>query len=89
MSQDLQTALTLLVIGMLAVFVILSLVVASGRGLIYLVHKYLTKPEAENLAIPKNIYRPKAISKAKLAAITAAVEAVSHAQAHIIKIEKE
>ena len=89
MSQDLQTAFTLLIIGMLAVFVILSLVVASGRGLIYLVDKYWTPAEEDKLTLPKNIYQPKALSKAKLAAITAAVEAVSHGQAHIVKIEKE
>ncbi len=89
MSTDIQTALSLLVIGMLSVFVILSLVVLAGRVLIGIVNKYFSTPLDEKSAkAPTSVYRPSVIPREKLAVIAAAVEAVSHGHAHITKVEK-
>ena len=77
MGTDIQTALSLLVIGMLSVFVILSLVVLAGRTLIGIVNKYFSETSEEKIVkIPTSVYRPSAIPREKLAVIAAAVEAV-------------
>lgn len=90
MSPDIQTALSLLLIGMLTVFVILFLVVSAGRLLIYIVNTYFPFTADEgNLKIPRTIYSPKGIDPKKLAAITAAVEHITHGQGKITSIEKQ
>ena len=45
MSAELQTALLLLVVGMITVFIILSLVVLTGRTLIWVVNNYFSPEE--------------------------------------------
>ena len=89
MSPDVQTAFSLLLIGMLSVFVILFLVVSAGRFLIYIVNTYFpfTSDEA-NLGIPKTIYSPKGMNRKKLAAITAAVEQVTNGRGKVVSVEK-
>jgi oxaloacetate decarboxylase gamma subunit len=88
MTTDIQTALTLLLIGMLAVFTILALVVLSGRGLIALVNKYSPEKVAQPIEIPKSAFRPRRISRKKLAAITAAVDQTTHGMGRITEIKK-
>ncbi len=76
MSEDLQTAFILLGVGMITVFVVLSLVVLTGRGLISIVNRYFTTPSiippAEHPITPK-----------KIAAISAAVEIFTQGQGSI------
>lgn len=90
MDQSLQTALTLLLIGMVSVFLILGLVVLAGRGLIYFVNRYLSKPAPElaPLGMPEGLYPKAGISKEKLVAITAAVEIVTQGQGRITHLER-
>lgn len=89
MTTDLQTALSLFLVGMLAVFTILGLVVLSGRALIWFVNRYL--PDAAKLptALPEVVKKDPRIDPKKLAAITAAVEQISGGRAHIVKIEQQ
>lgn len=75
MSPEISTALTLLAIGMITVFVVLSLVVLTGNMMIRFV----------NLIEPK----VKAIPEQTVAVITAAVEEFTQGKGHITKIEKE
>lgn len=81
MENEISQALTLLGVGMITVFVVLSLVVVVGNVLIRLVNRIAPMPE-----LP-----PKApvISNAKIAAITAAVELMTGGKGRITKIEKE
>lgn len=81
-TTNLQTALLVLAIGMITVFIVLGLVVLSGRLLIRIVNSLHadTAPLANNSA---------AISSAHIAAITAAVTHVTEGKASIVKIEKE
>jgi len=68
-------ALTLLAIGMITVFVILTLVVLVGNLLIKVVNRLTPEDRAE-------------ISPRKLAAITAAVEVVTEGKGKVSRIEK-
>lgn len=89
MTPDIQTAFTLLFIGMLAVFTVLALVVLSGRGLIAVVDRYFPEKVAEPIEIPRSIHTSQRMDRKKLAAITAAVEQVTGGQGRITKVEKQ
>lgn len=80
MTTSISSALTLLVIGMITVFVVLMLVVFTGNILIRIVNRYFPG-QPQNLS--------STISSQKLAAITAAVEIVTEGKGKIISIEKE
>ena len=75
MGGELSTALSLLAIGMITVFVVLLLVVLTGNILIRIVNRL--SPEDDSL------------SAVKVAAISGAVEAFTHGRGKITKIEKE
>ena len=77
MEGDLSTALSLLAIGMITVFVVLFLVVVTGNLLIRLVNK-LNFSENGN-----------AITPSKVAAITSAVEVFTEGKGRITKIEQQ
>ncbi len=82
MSENLNTALTLMGIGMLTVFLVLILVVVVGKALIWFVNSYV--PEVANeLSIKTGTIDPN-----KLAAITSAVEIVTKGRGYIKQIEK-
>ncbi len=84
--ENIETAILLMVVGMATVFVILLIVIYLGKLLIALVNKYApeetapVKREASqgSAPIPGNI----------LAAITAAVNVVTHGKGKITKVEK-
>lgn len=80
MSEEFSTALSLLVIGMITVFIVLLLVVITGRLLISLVNSF-DLGEDENSS-----YK---ISPSKIAAITTAVDIFTAGEGRISKIEKE
>ena len=81
MPNSLETAFLVLVVGMITVFVILGLVVISGKLLIKFVNTYLPKKERYSPK-PSNVFSigtssQKVISDKKLAAIVAAVNIVT------------
>ncbi|MDR0657915.1 MAG: OadG family protein [Mediterranea sp.] len=79
--ENLQTALLLMVVGMTTVFTILLIVIYLGKFLIYLVNKYAPEEVAplKKAPVPAHI----------LAAITAAVNVVTHNKGKIVKVEKQ
>lgn len=76
MSPDFSTALSLMAIGMITVFVVLMLVVITGKVLTRLVNRW-DKGTDEGAMAP-----------VKVAVISAAVEAFTEGKGHITKIEK-
>ena len=87
MPTNLQTALLLLVVGMITVFIILSLVVLTGRILIWVVNKYFSPEEKIAYEYTVPFVEDDLIYKKKLVAITAAVEIATGGQGKITKIE--
>ncbi len=84
MTSELSTALNLLGIGMITVFVVLTLVVGVGKLLIRFVN-----------SLPEEIKKPTStptrtsgMNPSKVAAITAAVDHATFGQGKITKIEK-
>ena len=77
MSIEFSTALSLMAIGMITVFVVLLLVVITGKILTRLVN-WLDKGVDDDTIAP-----------VKVAVISAAVEAFTEGKGHITKIEKE
>lgn len=88
MPAELQTALLLLVVGMITVFVILSLVVFTGRTLIWVVNKYFSEEEKITYEYTAPYIEDDVIYKKKLAAITAAVEIATRGKGKITKVER-
>ncbi|MEQ8238749.1 MAG: hypothetical protein RIA69_06025 [Cyclobacteriaceae bacterium] len=82
MESDISSAWSLLVIGMLTVFVVLTLVVLTGKLLISLVNRFGEDPSS------RYGNNQNAISNNEIAAITAAVEAFTGGEGRIQKIEK-
>ncbi|WP_294628913.1 OadG family protein [uncultured Bacteroides sp.] len=84
--ENIETALLLMVVGMATVFVILLIVICLGKMLIALVNKYAPEEAAPvrqeapkgAVPVPANI----------MAAITAAVNVVTHGKGKITKVEK-
>lgn len=81
MENELSQAFSLLGIGMITVFVVLSLVAVVGNVLIRVVNRLAPLSEETTAG--------STVSKSKVAAITAAVELISGGKAHITKIERE
>lgn len=81
MENEISQALTLLGIGMITVFVVLSLVVVVGNLLIRIVNR---------LAPIQNVStKTSEISNAKIAAITSTVDLITRGKGRITKIEKK
>ncbi len=77
MTPELYTALTLLVIGMITVFVVLLLVTITGNLLIAAVNRFTPSRQDQSDLDPEMV-----------AAITAAVEVVTGGKGSVQKIEK-
>lgn len=75
MGSDFSTALSLLAIGMITVFIVLLLVVVTGNILIRVVNR-MTSDDIQ-------------IAPSKVAAISAAVEAFTNGKGRITRIEKD
>ncbi|NDV60001.1 OadG family protein [Bacteroides sp. 519] len=84
--ENFQTGLLLMVVGMVTVFAILLIVINLGKLLIFLVNKYA--PE-EVVAAKQKATGPAPIQPNIVAAITAAVNVVTHNKGKIVKIEKQ
>ena len=78
MSEEFATAITLLAIGMITVFVVLWLVVLTGNILIRLVNRFATE-QVTSLS---------GLDSKKIAAITAAVDVLTEGRGKITKIDK-
>ncbi len=79
MSQEISDAFQLLFVGMISVFIVLSLVVVAGKTVIYLANKYAkTTPQKRNKTM-----RPE-----KLAAISAVVDHITMGKGRIHNITK-
>lgn len=83
--ENLDTALLLMVVGMATVFIILLIVIYLGKLLTFLVNKYA--PE-EELPAKHGTKAPALIPGNIVAAITAAVNVVTHGKGKVAKIEK-
>lgn len=83
--ENINTALLLMVVGMVTVFCILLIVINLGKGLILLVNKYA--PE-EVVPDKKGAKGPAPIPGNILAAINAAVSVVTHGKGKVAKVEK-
>jgi len=77
MSDTISNALLLMAVGMVTVFVILSIVVFAGRILINIVNRFAKEAEQKS-SIPVE----------HIAVISAVTAQVSQGHAHEIKIEK-
>lgn len=86
--ENLNEAFSLLLVGMITVFLILYLVVLIGKLVVRLTNRYLA---VETLAVKKEIVKGKAVpsNPAKIAAVIAAVEAVTGGKGKIESIEKK
>ena len=84
MNKDLNTALSLMGIGMITVFVVLSCVVILGNLLIRFVNRFV--PAA--VAKPSPDRSSDQIAPSKIAAITAAVEIFTKGRGQISSIKK-
>lgn len=82
MTTTFSTAITLLLTGMITVFVVLLLVTITGNLLIRFVNHFFPTQDTPPTKAGK------AINPAKLAAITAAVEIVTEGKGQISNIKK-
>ncbi len=85
MEQNLNSALSILVVGMITVLLILWLVVVIGNLLIRITNKFWPAPENSVTGGGSSTFVP----AGTLAAIIAAVEAVTGGRGKVTKIEKE
>ena len=85
--ENLNLALSLLLVSMITVFAILYLVVLIGNVVIRLTNRFITP---ETIAVKKEIASGKAkpTNPAKIAAVIAAVDAVTGGKGKIEKIDK-
>ncbi len=84
MTEELNLALQLLIVGMVSVFTILGIVVGLGKLLIGVVNKYSPEVvETKKVKRQRNVFSPK-----KLAAITAVVDHIILQQGVIKSVKK-
>ena len=83
MIESLQTALSLMIIGMFTVFVVLLLVVWGGKFLIFLTNKFLS---GETLSKPVGSESRK--NTKTLVVLTAVVEHITSGKGRIQSIKK-
>ncbi|MDA3929344.1 MAG: OadG family protein [Prolixibacteraceae bacterium] len=83
MNGNFEIALQLLGIGMLTVFLILFLVVFLGNIIIRFVNRFI--PPVETKTSRTNVVQP-AISTGKMAAIVAAVQAVTEGKGKVVNV---
>ena len=85
MEDVLNSALSIMLVGMVTVFIILWLVVLIGNGIILVVNRYWPAPKVAVKPAGKH----GAIASGTMAAIIAAVEAVTGGRGNVTNIEKE
>lgn len=85
MSEAFSTALMLMSVGMITVFLILLLVVVFGNLLISFVNKFFPESRVQSFSRPVG---PSGVDSRKLAAIISAVEVVTEGKARVTSIKK-
>jgi oxaloacetate decarboxylase gamma subunit len=75
----------LMAVGMTTVFTILALVVLGGKLTILITNKFSSQSAA---AVVRTMSSTGSIEASKVAAITAAVESITHGKGHIKEIKK-
>ena len=78
----------LLLVGMITVFIILSLVVLTGRILIRVINRYFSEEEKINYAYKVPYIDEEIIARKKLAVLAAAVEVATGGKGRITEIKK-
>jgi len=90
MTTDMQLALELLLLGMITVFLILSLVVLSARLLIFAVNRWSTTSlrsrSSEDRIVSTSVDN---IPKEVIAVLAASVEVATQGQGRIVQIERQ
>lgn len=81
--NELNTALMLMVVGMVTVFLILLIVIGLGKALTAFVNKFVPEEEA-----PTKKSSESPIPAHILAAISAAVTVVTHGKGKVANVEK-
>ncbi len=84
--SNIETALQLMGIGMVTVFIILILVVLLGNAIILIVNRIM--PQVEVLK-PTSGNASSGIGANKVAAIVAAVKQVTNGKGNVVNIEKQ
>lgn len=88
MNPDIQLALNVFLIGMFTVFIVLWLVIYTGKAVIWVVNRNVSRQEAKQLAAHQYHSPVSGPSKnAHLPAIIAAVEVVTAGKGRVEKIE--
>jgi len=95
MNENLSEAILILVIGMITVFIILGLVVLTGKTLIRITNRFAPdikeSPKGIGVIAPvsnNTLSNNSTINKKKLAAIIGTVEMITQGKGRIEKIEK-
>jgi len=88
MQEPLNTALLVLIVGMLTVFTVLFLVVQTGRLLIYLVNTYAPAPKVIKKKPRTRIMSEPQFSSSKIAAIITAVEIATQGKGSVTAITR-
>jgi len=90
MGESVSTAVLVSMIGMVTVFVILGLVVLTGKILIYFVNAFF--PIAETNAPAPTAFKTRteknSFDKSTLAAIVTTIDTITHGKGKVSKIEK-
>ncbi len=89
MTQDLHTAINILIVGMITVFIVLSLVVLTGRLLITIVNRWADKQARLQKESSPNIFERPDPLPSHIAAIVAAVDVVTQGRGHITNIRRD
>ncbi|MEO1712367.1 MAG: OadG family protein, partial [Bacteroidota bacterium] len=85
----LQEAFILLGVGMVTVFLVLALVVATGQLIIFLTNRYITPAPATSTRKSRPSSASTSVSPATIAVLTAAVEAATQGQGAIHSVVKK
>jgi oxaloacetate decarboxylase gamma subunit len=86
MNQELIDAFILLLIGMITVFTVLALVVATGRGLIWAVNRITKDVPSVKKTAHSTLQVERNITPQKMAAIVAAVNIVTKGKGKVTNI---
>ncbi len=87
MSENFNTGVLLLGVGMVTVFIILALIVLLGNLLIRIVNKYF--PEETALIASVTSVNRRAINSNKLAAIVGVVDVITRGKGKVTSVKKE
>ena len=90
MGESISTAILVSLVGMVTVFVILGLVVLTGKILIRIVNNFFPIQEIvpPATATPRNQSQKKTFEKSTLAAIITTIDTITHGKGKVDKIQK-